>query len=357
MATYRTTVMLKTDIVESTPRLAGQTQAEMASQRKQHKQFISEISIKNLGSIFQDEGDGYWVEFPSVTTAVLAAIEMHQDLRSTQAGKGEKQRLAIRAVITLGDILHQEQETIGTTMSLAARIEKVTPPDEIYLSHAAWLVLNKAGVQTSFVNEFNFKGFREPERIYKVEQKHRTRVFTDQYIVFTDLSKMLAFIKSKSVEKIESFLLDYNDLLNGICEEYAGIVRNVAGDNYFLTFSEVNQTLMAIDKLSQRWKRIIKHHGVGLKVGIHKGNFNIFRSYIYGEDIETTAILTDFIRIFRSNANGIAVIATGKIRDEVRGTSWEHKFQELDKRKITDEWLQSIVKEHGVYEFIVEDDP
>ena len=153
MANLRTTVILKTDIVDSTPRLAEQTQAEMGLQRKQHKQFITEVANKNFGSIFQEEGDGYWIEFPSVTTAVLAAMEMHQNLRTMQAGKGEKQRLAIRAAITVGDVLHQETDSIGTTMNLTARIEKVTPPDETYLSHAAWLILNKAEVQTSYVND------------------------------------------------------------------------------------------------------------------------------------------------------------------------------------------------------------
>jgi len=80
MANMRTTVILKTDIVDSTPRTAGQTQSEMGLQRKQHKRFISEIASKNQGSIFQEEGDAYWIEFPSVTNAVLAAIEMHQSL-------------------------------------------------------------------------------------------------------------------------------------------------------------------------------------------------------------------------------------------------------------------------------------
>ena len=101
MGNLRTTVILKTDIVGSTPRTAGLTQSEMGLQRRQHKQFISEIAIKNSGSIFQEEGDAYWIEFPSVTTAVLAAIEMHQELRALQAGNVEKQRLAIRAVVSV----------------------------------------------------------------------------------------------------------------------------------------------------------------------------------------------------------------------------------------------------------------
>ena len=199
MANYRTTVILKTDIVDSTPRLAELTQSEMGLQRRQHKQFIEEIAANHHGSIFDQEGDAYWIEFPSVTDAVLAAIEMHQSLRSIQAGRGKKQRLAIRAIITVGDILHQEKDTIGMVMSLTARIEKITPPDEIYLSHAAWLVLNKAEVQTSFVEEFNFKGFKESEKIYRVEQKHKTRVLANQFIVNTNVRSWSDYVKSKTI--------------------------------------------------------------------------------------------------------------------------------------------------------------
>jgi hypothetical protein len=59
MANYRTTVILKTDIVDSTPRLADQTQTEMGLERKHHKKFIADITIKHRGLIFQDEGDAY----------------------------------------------------------------------------------------------------------------------------------------------------------------------------------------------------------------------------------------------------------------------------------------------------------
>lgn len=230
MANVRTTVVMKTDIVDSTPRTAAQTQSEMGLGRKQHKQFIADIAVKNLGSIFQEEGDAYWIEFPSVTTSVLAAIEMHQNLRSMQAGKGEKQRLAMRATITVGDILHEGSDSIGTTMSLTARIEKVTPPDEIYLSQAAWLILNKAEVQTSFVSEFNFKGFDEPEKVYKVEHAYRTRVLTSQYIVYMDVRGWQSYTDSKTIEDVERFLLDYDDLINEICDLYGGVIRNKFGD-------------------------------------------------------------------------------------------------------------------------------
>lgn len=356
MANLRTTVILKTDIVESTPRVAALTQSEMGLQRKQHKQFISDIAVKNLGSIFQEEGDGYWIEFPSVTTAVLAAIEMHQDLRSMQAGKGEKQRLAIRAVVTVGDILHQESDSIGTAMSLTARIEKITQPDEIYLSHAAWLVLNKAEVQTLFVNEFNFKGFPEPERIYKVEQKHRTRVLTNQYIVFTDVRAWMRYTKSKGIEDVESFLLEYDDLINEVCDTCGGVIRNMSGDQYFLTFSEADSLFLAIEKLCVSWKKMSEHYKLGLSVAIHKGDLNILRSYLYSNDIQVTFDLEWLNVLIHPASEAISIVISGKVKESAQGTNWEQRIRELDRSKITSEKLQSIVNEHGAYEFIVGDD-
>lgn len=356
MTSYRTTVILKTDIVDSTPRLAGQTLVEMSLQRKQHKQFISETAAKNYGSIFQDEGDAYWIEFPSVTNACFAAIVMHQNLRSQQAGKGEKQRLAIRAVITAGDILHEGNDSMGMTMSLTARIEKITPSDEIYLSHAAWLLLNQAEVQTSYVNEFHLKGFDQPEKVYKVNQKHRIRVLADQYIVFTDIRGWTRFTRSRDVEDVESVLFHYDDLLNDVCERNAGVIRNASGDQYFLTFSEANNLFTAISNLCTSWKKIIEHYQLGLSVAIHKGNLNIIRSYLYSNDIHATVFLGQLNSLTHPNKESMSAIVSGKVKESAIGTGWESRFQNFDISSLDDEELKTIVKEYGAFWFNAEGD-
>jgi class 3 adenylate cyclase len=354
MANLRTTVILKTDTVDSTPRVAALTPSEMGLQRRQHKQFISEIAIKNHGAVFQEEGDAYWIEFPSVTAAALAAIEMHQNLRSMQAGKGEKQRLAIRAAIAVGDILYQEQDTIGTVMSLTARIEKVTPPDEIYLSHAAWLVLNKAEVSTSFVNEFDFKGFPEPEKVYKVNQKFGIRVLNNQFIVLADAKGFANFIKIKSKEEIENFLLEYDNLMNHTCTKYGGIIRQVNGDLYFMTFVEVDQTISALKMFCLNWKTILEQYNVGLSIGVHKGTLSVFRSYVFGDDINTTQYLSDLGRFYKSDRDQIFAVISSRVKDEINMNDKDIKFQELDEKELPQEINKTILREHRVYRLVAE---
>lgn len=353
MASIRTTVILKTDIVDSTPRTAAQTQAEMGFQRKQHQRLISDTASKNHGSIFEEEGDAYWMEFPSVTTAALAAIDMHQTLRAQQMGKGEKGRLAIRAVITVGDVLYQENDAIGTVMALTARIEKITPPDEIYLSHAAWLILNKAELQTSFVNEFPLKGFTEPERIYKVDQKFRTRILTDQYIVFTDAKGFTKYVRSMDTEHVENFLLQYDDMINDICGKFSGVIRQVNGDQYFLTFSDCTQTLAALEELCQNWKDMIERYGTGISIGVHKGSLNVIRSYVYSDDIHTTLYLSGINSVYDHVLSEIWVVGSRKIIDELKGTYWDERFQELDPGKSTQEFHKMVFREHGAYRLLL----
>jgi class 3 adenylate cyclase len=355
MGNLRTTVILKTDIVDSTPRLAGQSQSEMGMQRRQHKRFTSDVAVKHHGSIFQQEGDAYLMEFPSVTMAVLAAMEMHQSLRSRQAGKQEKHRLAIRAVIVVGDILYQEDDSIGTTMSLTARIEKVTPPDEIYLSHAAWLILNKAEVHTEYVNDFSFKGFSEPEKVYRVIQRYRTRVLSNQYIINTDVRRWMSYVRSSGIEDVENFLLEYDDLLNEICDTYGGIIRNTSGDEYFITFSEKDALFRAMDELCVSWHRMFMHYQLSLSVTIHHGDINLLRSYLYGNDIHVIFFLEEVARLAYSAREALSIVVSGRVRENAKGTIWEKKFQELDLNKPLSKRLQSIVKDYGVYWLKLED--
>jgi class 3 adenylate cyclase len=271
-----------------------------------------------------------------------------------QAGKGEKQRLAIRAVITVGDILHHEKETIGMTMSLTARIANITPPDEIYLSHAAWLMLNKAEVQTAFASEFNFKGFNEPEKIYRVVQKHKTRVLTNQYIVFTDVRSWMWYTGSKGIEDVENFLLEYDDLMNEICDRYGGIIRNTSGDEYFLTFSETNAFFPAMEKLCSAWRNMLDRFKLGISVAAHKGDLNVLRSYLYGSNIHTTFYLEELTRLFYPARESISVAISGKVKESAQGTIWEPGIRDMDKSKIISERLQAWIEEHGAYWFIAE---
>src|SRR5919201_6199424 len=135
MPDLRATAILKTDISGSTVRFRTLSEADLHALFVEHREFLSHHAAAHAGRIVKPEGDGFWLVFPSVTAAALAAMAMQEELRFAQPNTGDD-RLSMRIVITLGDVLHEEGALIGDTVVLTVRIEAITPPDAIYLSAA-----------------------------------------------------------------------------------------------------------------------------------------------------------------------------------------------------------------------------
>jgi adenylate cyclase len=205
MTTLRATVIMKTDIRGSTVRFRALPEVDLDGLLTEHRALVSRVAAAHDGRIGKPEGDGFWIVFPSVTSGALAAMTMQEELHLARVGKGDD-RLAMRIVLTLGDVLHQEGALVGDAVVLAARIEDITPPDAIYLSTAAWLAVNQAEVRTSFVDAFVLKGIPEPVPIYRVEQAHRSRVIAGQYIVITNLRGYVALVAQSPMAAMEQIL-------------------------------------------------------------------------------------------------------------------------------------------------------
>lgn len=330
----RTTVIAKTDICAYTPKVSALSEAELSALLRDHKQFMTVIATNNEGTIIKGEGDSFWMSFPSATAAALTAVKMQQELRMSQIGKSDAERLAIRVAITLGDVLHQDNDIFGESVNLAARIEAVTPPDEIYLSESAWLALNKTDVHTSFVDEFMLKGIPVPAKVYKIEHTHRLRTITDQTIVLTDLSGFLNYYHSHPVVETEHLLITLDTLTSRACEAHGGTIRQILADGYGLTFAETPYALAAMQELCQQWNLFIRHNNVpcGMKIGMHQGDLNIFRSSAFSEGYNIAASLESLKFSGRKN---ISIVVSKQIYERVKGTPWEQQLQRVEPERIS----------------------
>ena len=215
---------------------------------------------------------------------------MQAELALAQPNKGDD-RLAMRIVITLGDVLSPEGAMIGDAVALASRIEAVTPPD-VYLSAAARFALNQAEVRTALVDSFALKGFPEPVAVYRVEQRHRTQVLTDQYIEITDLRgfHLSAQSSASPISTVERGLDSLFEVVARVCHGFTGISRFSAGDSYCLTFRQASFALAAAERLGEEWLASETGAiGCGMNVAIHKGTLFAYRSYLYASDPERRA--------------------------------------------------------------------
>lgn len=329
MTALRTTAILKTDIRGSTERFRALSEPDLTALLAEHGQFVARLAAAHEGRIVKGEGDGYWVVFPSVTAAAQAAVTMQQELRLAQPNKGED-RLTMRIVITVGDVLEQNAALVGDAVVLAARIEALTPPDEIYMSAAARSVVNQAEVRTGHVDAFVLKGFTEPVSVYRVEHAHRTRVVTDQCIVFTDLGGFTVFSESSPVAVVEAVLDRLSELVAEVCREFGGLARFSVGDMYCLTFPEPAGALAAAERLTDEWTAYTR--GAGLRcpmaVGAHKGVLHQFRSYLYGADVNAAAALEGLAARFAPGESVIFV--SDRVRKDLVSTVWETRLQAVE---------------------------
>src|SRR5712692_6439666 len=279
MTTWRTTVIMKTDIKSSTVRFRALPDAELDALLTEHRAFVSRLAAAHDGRIVKPEGDGFWLVFPSVTAAALAAMAMQEELRLAQPNKGDD-RLAMRVVITLGDVLHEEGAMVGDVVVLTARIESITPPDEIYLSTTAWLAMNQAEIRTALVDTFPLKGFTESVSVYRVEQTHHTHVIEDQYIVLTDLRSFTRFMETSPMTTVEKLLDALLELTSRVSREFGGVIRFTTGDAYCMTFADASLAMAAAELLSESWAAFLHQESLScpINVAVHRGTLYAFRS-------------------------------------------------------------------------------
>jgi class 3 adenylate cyclase len=338
MTTLRATVIMKTDISGSTVRFRALAEADLHALLLEHRAFLSRHAAAHDGRIVKPEGDGFWLVFPSVTAAALAAMAMQEDLRLAQPNAGDD-RLTMRVVITLGDVLHEDGALVGDAVVLTARIEALTPPDAIYLSAAAWLAVNQAEICTAFVDTFPVKGFTEAVAVYRVEQTHRTRVLTEQYLVCTDLNGFVAFTEVAPIAVVEKVLDQLLEMVGRVCRACGGTTRFSAADAYCLTFLELRQVMAAVERLTAEWSAFAQPARLpcSLKVVVHKGVLYAFRSYLYGRDLAIAALWVPSATP-RVAPGATATFVTGQVRQALAKTPWDVRLQPVDMEP-TPAWL------------------
>ena len=339
MPDLRTTAIMKTDISGSTARFRTLSEADLHALFVEHRAFLGRHAAAHGGDIVKPEGDGFWLVFPSVTAAALAAMAMQEELRLAQPNKGDD-RLAMRVVISLGDVLHEDGALVGDTVVLTARLEAITPPDEIYLSAAAWLALNQAEVRAALVDAFALKGFPQPVPVYRVEQTHRTRIIADQYIVFTDLRSFSRLMEGPSLSTVEKVLDRLFELVNQVARELGGAIRFNAGDAYCLTFGDADAAVAAAERISGAWGVFVRAERLPcpVNIAIHQGIVYAFRSYLFGPGLEVASGVERASTRALSPGEG-GIFLTGEARKGLAGPGWDARLRRVgvdsDDRRLT----------------------
>ena len=154
------------------------------------------------GRLIRSAGDGLLVEFDSAVEAVYCALEIQHELAARDAGIAADRRLRLRIGINAGDVIADNQDIYGNSVNIAARLEAVAGPGEIYVSRSVRdhlhghpdLVFEDRGQR-------KVKSLSQPIRIYRVrrvEQQQRRAFPADLFDGTRAFSRAVFFAHRRS---------------------------------------------------------------------------------------------------------------------------------------------------------------
>lgn len=132
------------------------------------KDLIEPKIAEHGGRLIRTMGDGFLVEFDSAADAVSCGLEIQKGLR-TDAGAGGDRRIWLRIGINTGDVIADDHDIYGNSVNIAARLEGLAEPGEVYVTRAVRDQLEgHPSLSFEDLGERRVKNIKTPVRVYRV---------------------------------------------------------------------------------------------------------------------------------------------------------------------------------------------
>jgi adenylate cyclase len=135
---------------------------------------------KHGGRLIRTMGDGFLAEFESAVDAVYCGIDIQDAMARHDAGLAIDDRIQLRIGINTGDVIVDERDIYGNIVNIAARLEGLAGPGEIYVTRSIREQLQ--GHPTLYfedIGEHKVKNLPHPIRVYRVKPvaEHQRRAW------------------------------------------------------------------------------------------------------------------------------------------------------------------------------------
>ncbi|HKX75301.1 MAG TPA: adenylate/guanylate cyclase domain-containing protein [Acidimicrobiia bacterium] len=154
---------LFTDIVGSTRRWEDSERA-MSADLEKHNAVLAAAIEGQGGTVFKVVGDAFYAAFPHPAPAARAAIEINRRLAEEL---WEAEPLLVRAVIHTGRAQHRDDDYLGVSLSLAARLMQVAQGGQVLVSEPSAALLE--GFELRRLGRVALKDFTQPVAVYQLQ--------------------------------------------------------------------------------------------------------------------------------------------------------------------------------------------
>jgi len=131
----RLAAILAVDVVNYT-RLMSEDQARtLDALRQLRTELLEPVVSEHNGTVVKRMGDGWIVDFASVSDAVDCALHIHEGLAGHEV-------IRLRSGIHIGDVVFEEEDVFGDGVNVAARLEELAEPGEVLISDTVYRSLD-----------------------------------------------------------------------------------------------------------------------------------------------------------------------------------------------------------------------
>jgi class 3 adenylate cyclase len=176
MAQTENLTVMFTDIVGYSELTARQSREQNRAMLRDHNRLLLPLVVRFGGRRVKSIGDSLMLGFASPTDAVRCGMAMHDALAEYNYGKPEQLQIHIRVALNVGEVRVDGSDIFGEAVNVASRVEGLTPPDQIYLTEAVYLAMNKAEVPCTFAGKHKLKGIPEPVKLFSVPPRQVNRL-------------------------------------------------------------------------------------------------------------------------------------------------------------------------------------
>jgi class 3 adenylate cyclase len=180
-----------TDIAGYTEATQKQSRLDNARLLNTHNRILYPIVRRYKGRHVKSIGDALLLVFRSPTDAMLCAMAMQDALFEFNRNAPKEQQIHIRVAASLGEVRVTRNDVFGEAVNVTSRIESITPVDEIYMSEAVYMAMNKAEVPSQEVGRRELKGISGPISLFNIPRFSSPRLVPQDVMAAEDMSDLV----------------------------------------------------------------------------------------------------------------------------------------------------------------------
>ena len=162
------TAILSADVAGYS-RLMGADESGTVRTLTAYKQIISSLIQKQRGRVIDSPGDNMLAEFASAVDAVQCAMLVQRELAERNLQLPDGRKMKFRIGVNLGDVICQQGRIYGNGVNVAARIESLAEPGQVFISESVKTTVgSNLDCRFEFNGEHAVKNIARPIKVYRI---------------------------------------------------------------------------------------------------------------------------------------------------------------------------------------------